>query len=777
MALSASFYQCYHWRQPCHRGWLKLLAALQRASPMPILPHRHETGNGYQRSKGSRVILFPMAFESLMQSGAIGAFLSGVSSGETWVFFVTNGSTASRSCPLGGAPPLLLLGSNLNYCSPSLLLRPHCNPPLLHSPTEMVHTVSGRLSIGHEASWGHGVERIMPALVTEHRRVCRIKLRVPLLAASCIVTSVPVFGKVYHGIDELPATLPEFDFIVAGGGTAGCVLASRLSESKQFKVLVVEAGPEYVHKSDMVISLLGTKLTSPLTRSNTGILNITVPAYTPVGHVRWNFTSEPMPGLNGRTLPVSRGHVLGGSSSVNAMVYTRGSADDYDNWGRVTGDRRWSWEGLWPYILRSERWTAPAGGRNATGQYDPSVHGYDGKVMTSLPWSGPDEADKRALRNTELQPEFPFVKDLNSGSPIGLSFVQSTIGNGERSSAATAYLPPQVRERPNLTILLNTYITRVCATSRTGLQPDIRTLEIAPRAGGERITITASKELILSGGVIGSAHILLNSGVGNITELTALGIPSLLGAPDVGRNLMEHVAVPMTWRTVPHNITSIPQDVAWEMWTKNRTGPLTQRAGHQFLFARLPANSTLFQTYEDPSTGPRTPHLQAGLTAVGNQSFGSQIFGLMTPYSRGSLKLRSNNPFDDPIIDLNLLSHPFDLAALREGARLMKRWYSGPAWEGYITGLAGPDPDTLSEEEFEKAVRDTAVTFVHPHGTVQMASRASRRGVVDGELRVKGATGLRVVDGSVFPFIPSANSQAAVYILAERASDLIRDAW
>ncbi|TEB19309.1 pyranose dehydrogenase [Coprinellus micaceus] len=569
------------------------------------------------------------------------------------------------------------------------------------------------------------------------------------LLVTCALAFHSVIGKVYHDIRDLPADFEQFDFIIAGGGTAGCVLASRLSEERRFNVLVIEAGPD-----------------------NIGSLNLTIPGWSPSGMFRWNYTSEPISGLNWRTLTVVRGHVLGGSSSINAMVYTRGSADDYDNWGRVTGDKRWSWNALWPYILRNERWTLPAGGRDPSGQYDPKVHGHRGKVSTSLPWSGPTDADNRTLRNTQLQPEFPFALDFNSGTFIGAGYKQSTIRNGERSSSATAYLPPPVRERPNLTILLNTYITRVIQTRRVGRSPILRTIEIAPRNGGTPRTIAAKKELILSGGVIGTAQILLNSGVGNATELKELGIPSVLDVPDVGKNLMEHVAIPLAWTTVPRNVTAIPDDVSLEMWLQNRTGPLTERFDHMFLFTRIPTNSSLLQAYKDPSTGPRAPHFQAGLTPSGNQNI-----GLMTPYSRGSVKLRSSNPFDEPAIDLNLLSHPFDIAAFKEAARIMKRWQSGSAWDNYITGFVGPDPDKLSDEDFQRIVRETAVTFLHPVGTARMSSKDSKTGVVDGELRVKGADGIRIVDASVFPYIPCANTQAPVYILAERAADLIKEAW
>ncbi|RXW22511.1 hypothetical protein EST38_g3338 [Candolleomyces aberdarensis] len=531
-------------------------------------------------------------------------------------------------------------------------------------------------------------------------------------------------AKVYQSIEELPTTTKPFDFIVAGGGTAGSVIASRLSENDRFNVLLVEAGPD-----------------------NTGVLELIMPGWPGQKNLSkydWAYTSTPQPGLNGRTLDIPRGHVLGGSSSINGMVYTRGSADDFDNWGRVTGDPGWSWKSLWPYIMRHEKWVQPAGGRDPAGQFDPRVHGYRGKVSVSLPWNDPTDHDNRTAKNAELQKEFPVILDQNAGKPIGITWMQSTIGNGERSSAATAYLGSDVRERPNLTILLNTYITRVLPAKASSRLHDFRSIEIAPRRGGPTRLLTAVNEIIVSGGVIGTPQILLNSGIGNKTELEALGIPPLLNLPDVGQAIID-------------------QATALAMWQENRTGPLTEMFTHQILWSRIQPDSPIFKEFKDPSTGPTSPHVEMPL-----DSAQSGYLCLLTPHSRGSVKLRSKNPFDVPIIDLGLLTHPFDLAAIKEGIRIVKKFYSSAAWDGFITGFRGPDPATLSNEEFEKIVRDNAITFLHPVGTASMSSKNSKRGVVDHELKLKGATGIRIVDASVF---------AAVYILAERAADLIREAW
>ncbi|KAF6755678.1 pyranose dehydrogenase [Ephemerocybe angulata] len=563
-------------------------------------------------------------------------------------------------------------------------------------------------------------------------------------------------GKVFQHLSELPLDLMTFDFIVSGGGTGGSVIASRLSENKAFNVLLIEAGPDTADQ--LGLSIPGWGLGKGTENPSQFI---------------WNYESVPQEGWNGRKAGIPRGRGLGGSSAVNGMVYTRGSKDDYDNWARVTGDPGWSWNALRPYIRRSERWTPPAGGRNATGEYDPAVHGYMGRVETSLPWDGHLEHDIRTIRNAEIQKaEFPLVLDGNAGRSIGVTWMQSTIGNGTRSSAATAYLGDPVRKRGNLAILLNTQVLRVHPVVSSVRRLDIRTVEVISSDGGTAVKFTAKKELVLSGGVIGTPHILLNSGIGNRTELESLGVASILDLPDIGKGITEHVAANLVWDTVPLNTTTIDQDLAYAMWQQNRTGPLTATFTHQILWSKIPSSSTLFKEWKDPSTGTTSPHLELPLDAAQNA-----YLALLTPYSRGSLRLASSNPLLPPLIDLGLLTHPFDMAAIKEGVRIMKRFYSGPAWEGYITGFRGPDPDVLSNEEFEKRIRDNAITFYHPVGGSAMSKRGEKRGVVDGELKVKGVRGLRIVDASVFPYVLTAHTQAPVYILAERAADLILTSW
>ncbi|KAG6911011.1 hypothetical protein DXG01_005426 [Tephrocybe rancida] len=484
------------------------------------------------------------------------------------------------------------------------------------------------------------------------------------------------------------------------------------------------------------------------------------------------------------------------------MFYTRGSSSDFDRFANVTGDSGWSWDQVQPYIQKNERWTPPADRHDPNGQFDPSVHGFEGINSVSLT-GYPLAIGTRIVQATkELGREFPFNRDMNSGNPIGfgirvylpmnkwqsmltsrlIGWLQSTIKGGERSSSATSYLAPEVlKTRPNLDVLLNTHVTRIMDKHGS-----FRWVELGRDRTAARRVIAASKEVILSAGTIGTPHILLNSGIGQASALRKLGITPVLDIHDVGKNLQDQPAITSTWFVNSNDTLDSLLDPAvaakyLEQWKKTETGPLVDSGCSHLGFSRLPDGSSIFETSSDPSSGTNSPHIEFVVTNGGRGDLPGNFIGItnvvVSPMSRGSVSLKSSDPFDYPLIDLGLLTAEFDRFALREAVKSSRRFLTAPVWNDYIVGPAGAIGNAITDEELDEYILRAAEHAAHAVGTAAMSAKASKYGVVDPDLRIKGAEGLRVVDASVMPFVPAGHTQAPTYIIAERASDLIRDAW
>ncbi|KAJ3576989.1 hypothetical protein NP233_g29 [Leucocoprinus birnbaumii] len=589
-----------------------------------------------------------------------------------------------------------------------------------------------------------------------------IRLR-GLIACIVLCAQVTLGAVFFQGPEELPKNA-KYDFIIAGGGTGGAAVAGRLAQNRKWKVLIIEAGPSNLNVFATRVPGLRSQLKSTI--------------------VDWNYTSIAEPGLNGRAMGYSRGRMLGGCSSHNTMVYTRGSKDDWNMRAEITGDRDLTWDRMLPLLKKAEKLVQDSENQREQNHIDPSVLGHNGPLAVTAPYSSHPMNDLFLQATKELGDQFPFVPDMNSGRPIGISWTQSTIDNkGERSSSATAYVENMSGD--NLHVLLNTYVTRVLPIGK-GKKAEFRGVEFALNAQSPKLQLEAKREVIVAGGVIGTPQILMNSGIGKRDELEALGIKTLVDNPSVGKNFTDQPSSTVMFNTTIQN-TDIDMTAALAEWNATRTGPMS-RAGeiNMIGWLRLPDDSPALTQFADPSPGKDAPHIEMFFKTISTQGVvlppGSpNVTALqfshtnLHPVSRGSVTLNSSDPFAPPKIDLGLLTEDVDLAILREGIRNARKLFAAPVFANSVFGTVSPASNITSDEDLNAYLRGAVVPIMHGASTAMMSPRGASWGVVDPDFRVKGTTGLRVVDASIFPTMPSGHTQASIYGFAERASELIAD--
>ncbi|KJA13939.1 GMC oxidoreductase [Hypholoma sublateritium FD-334 SS-4] len=487
------------------------------------------------------------------------------------------------------------------------------------------------------------------------------------------------------------------------------------------------------------------------------------PAVTPYTSYDWNYTVIPQAGQNNRTFPYPRGRLLGGSSSANYMALQYGSHENWDKVAKVTGDSGWLWSNMKRYISKHKRFINT-----------PRLDGHDNYEGEPVSLSS-QGIDNRVIETTRQLAEFPYNKDTTgiNNNLLGVGWIQSSINNGSRVSSSTSYLSAS-SGRPNLTILLNAMVTKLLPTgSSQGLRTfrNVQFADSRTNSVNESFQVQATREVILSAGSIGSVQILQLSGIGDPEDLKPLGIPVLINNSEVGKNLQDHPLVP--------NIFTVQDGASMDHVFRNQTA-MGAAIINTFGFARL--SPPLREGLEDPSAGSTTPHyemifanfwLSAAAPLPPTGSFFTILTSVMTPTSRGTIRIHSTNPFDAPLIDPNMLTTEWDIRVMRESIKSAKRFASASAWDGYITGSVGPlfsDSDAILDDY----TRQTSSTIFHPTSTASMTTFASKNGVTNPDLTVKGTLGLRIVDLSVLPFIPSCHPQGSAYLIAERAADLVK---
>lgn len=526
----------------------------------------------------------------------------------------------------------------------------------------------------------------------------------------------------------------HYDYIIIGGGSSGCVMANRLTDGSNAQVLLLEAGGKDSH---------------PYIHMPVGFSKLTA------GPRTWGFNTVPQRHANNREIPYAQGKVLGGGSSINAEIFTRGHPADYDRWAREEGAEGWSFSEIQKYFIRSE------GNTTLSGDW----HGTEGPLGVSN-LQNPQEMTRAFVRSCQ-ELGLPYNPDFNGEVQEGCGFYQLTVKNARRCSAAVGYLRPAM-SRQNLTVETGVMVTRILTKSG-------RAVGVEFSQAGQIKTVFADSEVLLTSGAIGSPKLLMLSGIGPADHLHGLGIDVVHDLPGVGENLHDHFGIDIVAELTGHYSLDKYNKPHWMAWAglqylMFKSGPVTSNVveggafWHSDKSQSVPDLQFHFLAGAGAEEGvPSVPHGSSGITL---NSY------TLRPKARGTVRLRSANPNDTPLVDPNYLAHPDDLKTSAEGVKLSVEMFSQKSLQKYIRKIHFPDSTVKSQKDFEDYARQYGRTSYHPTCSCKMG--VDDMAVVDPQLRVHGLDGLRICDSSVMPSLVGSNTNAPTIMIGEKASDLVR---